>query len=90
MDISAHFIRKITAAAHHGEVAHWVRLSFHEHPAMGAQVSEAVLFFAGDDANLLADQYAAAINSVNEPEQEAVLDFAGALALVRQTQENKQ
>lgn len=64
MNISAHFVRKITAEARGDERTAWVEMRVHRHSPVEDTESNLTLFFGGDDKLALATAYASAINSV--------------------------
>ena len=71
MDINAHFVRKISATAHHSRGTHWIELTIDERSRAGTtSSSKIVLFTEGDEAAAIADAYATAINVVNKPATE--------------------
>lgn len=66
--IACYNARKITAEASHRNDSHWVEITIKDHGAY-TEADDAVctIFFHGRDAARLADEYAAAINGVNQP-----------------------
>ena len=80
MNINAHWVRKITATAHHTENTHWIELTIYERSRHTAtETSTTVtLFTEGPEAARLVDDYVAAINSVkvDETAQSEALEAA--------------
>jgi hypothetical protein len=64
MDVNAHGVREISATAHHADDVHWIRLVI---VGVHNDEEEIQLFIRGTYAEAKVDQYAAAINGVNEP-----------------------
>lgn len=72
MDVNAHFVRKITAIAHHAaktadnRETNWITVTLHEDSYGKPAESVIQVFMDGPDAHLRACRYVAAIEAVNE------------------------
>lgn len=88
MEIVSYSVRKITAERTHSNGSHWVDVTIHERCEYTRNVKESkiTLFFAGANARLLADEYAAAINGVDaeQPDPDAPHPAVSALKLPKE------